>query len=233
MTSVGFDTIVINNRYSDNTDLRRLFDFFLPMGIVNFIFPYRFDLSVDNITLSSERLKNFTRLAQNVAPRGVHVKAAHALCFIDGVSQNRSLEKFCLSKKKHSEFFVLPLFSDPSDNRFATELNRLLYRRSIFPIFNSFDSIVKTAPRGFCSKLLCSNSAGFVLDINFLFDLENTEILNLIVKNSVQILPSISHGLENYVGIQETLKYFIQQFGKNNYYKLCSQINKCSNTVGF
>ncbi len=233
MTSLGFDTLVINNKLIDETDLINLFEIFAPLDIRNFVFLYELDLATDNITFQLDKSKEIKKRILNISPRGTHIKTAHSISFAYGLSQNPVCSRFRISRKSHATFISIPMFPDVSSNKFAIELNRILYRKNIFPIFNSFESIIKTSPCTFYSKLLSLSNAGFVFDINYLVDPTSKDIVNLILDRNIHILPSISCDISNYIGISKQSQYFLELVGKKDYYSLCSQINKTSLLLGF
>ena len=233
MISLGFDTLVINNKFINNTDLVDLFEIFTPLGIKNFVFLYEIDLASDNITFHLDKSKEIKKYILNVSPRGTRIKVAQSISFAYGLMQNPYCGRLNVSRKTHATFISIPMFPDVTNNMFATELNQMLYRKNIFPIFNSFESIEKTSPNTFYSKLLQSANAGFVFDINHLFDSNNKNLVKLVCDYSTHILPSISYDIVNYIGIAKQAQYFIGLVGKKDYFRLCSLINKTSRLIGF
>lgn len=233
MNTLGFDTVVVNVKLYSKDDIQRMFEIFIPAGINNFIFVCDFNTVADNLTFKLESAKKFKNEISVLAPRGVHIKTAQAALFEYGISQNPYCRKISVSRKDQATFISLPIFPDLLDNRFATEINKLLYGKKMFPIFSNFDSITKTAPNSFTSKLISTNHAGFVYDINFLTDTSNINVCKSIVNHGTSILPSISHDIGNYVGILNASEHLLEALGKTAYYRLCSSINKCSAIIGF
>ena len=233
MTLLGFDTIIVNNKFTHVSDFKDLFDFFTPLGIKNFAFLNEFDFVSDNLTFRLNESNELKKLLTDISPRGARIKTSRSISFADGMSQNSNISKLCISRKNHASFISLPIFPDTSNNGFAIELNRLIYRKNIFPVFNSFDLIIKTAPTTFCDKLLALKNVGFALDINFLLDTNNSKYLEIILDNNTHVLPSVSHDVSSYIGIVKQSESFCDILGKKNYYKLCSQINKTSSLIGF
>lgn len=230
MLSLGFDTLIINP--SAQTELSQLFDIFYPIGIKNFIFVRDVDLINDNLTFTFESLKDFKNHISSVSPRGAKIKIACCTSFAEGIYQNPDLKKLSVSRDIHSTLVTLPIFSSFSDNAFATELNKLLYRSKIFPIFNLFERSIKTSSPDFYSKLLTINRAAFAIDINFLTDPANRLILNNISLNHTHIIPSISCDITNYVSTANNFQGLLNALGKGNYYRFCSQLNKSSALLG-
>jgi hypothetical protein len=57
-------------------------------------------------------------------------------------------------------------------------------------------------------------------------------LASFITYNKVQLLPSISHDPSCYAGIINSAQHYVDTYGKQAYYKLCSQINKCASNLG-
>jgi hypothetical protein len=234
MTPIGFDTIIIDNRYTSSQSVAELIDIFLPLDIRNFIFLFAFDYSCDSVALQVDKMRKFKQRIDNCIPRGVHIKTRHTLNFDNNLVIGSDLLKLCFSKTSHQSplFVSLPMFPNLSDNDFATALNRLLYRSGVYPVFNSFENITQTTSADFFEKLVKTNSCGFTFDINYLFNPSNSDLQNKIITNNVPVLPSISHDPSSYAGIAQTVQYYAEICGKTSYYKLCSQINNSYKKIG-
>jgi hypothetical protein len=228
--SLGFDTLIINP--SAQTELSQLFDIFYPLGIKNFIFIRDVDLINDNLTFTFESLKDLKNQISSVSPRGAKIKTACCTSFAQGLSQNPDLKKLSVSRNACATLVSLPMFPSFSDTAFATELNKLLYRSKIFPIFNLFERSIKTSSSDFYSKLLSVSRVAFAIDINFLTDPQNSPILVDILSSHAHVIPCISSDVANYVSAGKNFQELLNSLGKSNYYRLCSQINKASSLLG-
>lgn len=229
--SIGFDTLIINNRFYSEDDLSKLFELFVPLGIKNFVFLFEFDLANTNLLRVNNKISLLNELLSRITPRGVHSAVKLELIFDNGASSNSDLSRLYSSRSKRSLFVALPMFPNTDDNGFATELNRLIYRSGSFPIFTSFQNITETAPTDFTARLL-STPSGFGFDLNYLLRTDRQKLTRTLIANNALILPIVSHELANYVGIVNEISYFKETYGKNEYYKLCSQINRCSIKAG-
>ena len=229
--SIGFDTLIINNRFYSEDDLSELFELFVPLGIKKFVFLFEFDLANTNLLRVNNKISLLNELLSRITPRGVHSAVKLELIFDNGASSNSDISKLYASRSKRSLFVALPMFPNTDDNGFATDLNRLIYRSGSFPIFTSFQNITETAPTDFTARLL-STPSGFGFDLNYLLRTDRKELVSTLINNNSLVLPMISHELANYVGIVNEISYFKETYGKNEYYKLCSQINRCSIKAG-
>ncbi len=230
--SIGFDTLIVNNRSYAEDDLSELFELFVPLGIKNFVFLFEFDLANTSFLRVNKKISLLEERLSMITPRGIHSSVKLELIFDSGAPFNSDLSKLYASRSKHSLFVALPIFPRTDDNVFATDLNRLLYRSSSFPIFTSFQNITETAPAEFVSRLTATD-AGFGFDLNYLLRTDRPELTKSLISNNALILPMISHQPANYVGIMNEISYFKEIYGKSEYYTLCSQINRCSSKAGF
>ena len=233
MFSLGFDTLIIDNLHYSDDELSKLFELFVPLDVVNFVFIHDFDFRSDNLTLSLNKFRSYAKHLSSISPRNVHVKVCANLPLIDDAVDNPALRRLRASNKHNSIFVSIPLFQESSDNHFAANLNKLLYRKNLFPIFTSYDNRLKTASGELDYKLLCVKNCAFAFDINYLLSSENSEIHNLLISKSIHFLPSISRDLGNYVGVIKYAEHLMSVIGKSNYYKLCSLINKTATHLGF
>ena len=229
--SIGFDTLIVNNRFYAEDDLSKLFELFVPLGIKNFVFLFEFDLANTNLLRVNKKITLLEDLLSRITPRGIHTTVKPELIFDSGVSSNSDISKLYASRSKKSLFVALPIFPPIDDNGFATDLNRLIYRSSSFPIFTSFHNIVETAPEDFTTRLL-STPSGFGFDINYLLRTDRKDLTSMLINNTSLVLPMISHELANYVGIVNEVSHFKETYGKTEYYKLCSLINRCASKAG-
>lgn len=232
IASLGFDSIIVNNNRFDDENLSRLYEVFVPCGIKNFIFLFDFNISINSISLTFEKIKNFKNHLSNLSPRGIHNKVFCNLIFDKGSSFNPYLNRLFAVKKNKSVFISLPLFTDLNYESIAQDLNNLVYRLKSFSILSNFDMVVETSSFEFSQKLLGVPNIGTCLDINYLFDPQKLEIANSLIKSKALFIPSVSRDILNYVGIMNEADFFLEMIGKKNYYTLCSHILKCSSKIG-
>ena len=232
--SLGFDTLIVDNRQYSDDDLFSLFELFASFDVKKFIFLCRFDFTYDSFTVAADKISRFTRRLESVAsnlPTGIRYAVKYELQIDKGVSENPELHKLCASRSKRSIFVSLPMFLHTADNNYATDINRLLYRSELFPIFTSAHNFLETAPDDFASRFL-STGAGFAFDINYLLRADAPKLIENIISKNILISPMISRDIPNYIGIESQVSYFRDIFGKNTYYKLCTQINRCLTRAG-
>ena len=232
MYSLGFDTLIINSHHYDDESIDRLVEIFSPLDVRHFVFLHDFDPLVDPLALSVDSARSFQSRVSARLPRGLHAKAFFTLKFTKDIVITPEILRLCISRSDNSLFVSLPMFPNTNDNDFAVSLNRLIYRSKIRPVFSSFESVRDTAERSFSDRLLTINSCSFAFDINYLFKPQNHDLASFITYNNVQILPCISHDPSCYAGIINSAQHYVDTYGKQAYYKLCSQINKCASNLG-
>ena len=228
LTSLGFDTIVINNRQYDDDSLCLVFDLFSGCGIRNFIFLSDFDFENDSFGIERDKIIIFKNKLSSLTDRKINFKVFFNLYVSSGFSFNKDVKRFYSVKKNRSLFAQLPLFTDLGFDLIAHDVNNLIYRQKSFPVFSSFDTVINTASEDFCKKLMNNKNMGLGFDINYIFDPSNLQLFSEILNSKTLILPMISHDISNYVGISKSAEYFMEIYGIKNYYKMCSLINKCA-----
>lgn len=228
---LDFDTLIVNNREYSQKDIALLFEVLVPLGVRNFVFLRTFDLSADSVAIETDVMRNFKKSLDDISSRGIKSKVCFEMLFDVGASQNPNLPRLRVSRKRNAVFVSLPIFPNTDDNVFSYELNRLLYRSDVFPVFTCFDKIIQTAPWEFCEKLLQTRKAGFSFDLNAILCSKDRRLLNHIINSNTYIIPSISHNIGNYAGIDKQAQKFMENYGKSNYYRLCSQFRKCAERI--
>ena len=232
LPSLGFDTVIVRNRAHDADSLSALFELLYPCGIRNFIFLADIDLATDALSLMDTRVKNFYSHLKSVTPRGVHVKIFYNLILDRGAAFNKDIKRLYADKKHSALFVTLPIMLDSNYDAIANDVNQLLYRRKVFPIFTDFNMTLETSSYDFCLKLVNDVKAGFGIDVNYLFDPKNIKLAESLLRSGAKFIPTISHELSDYVGIMNEADFFMEKIGKNSYYRLCSLITGCSVRVG-
>ena len=74
LTSLGFDTIVVNNRQYDDDDLCLLFDLFCACGIKNFIFLSDFNFENDSFSIERDKIISFKNKVSSVTNHKINSK---------------------------------------------------------------------------------------------------------------------------------------------------------------
>ena len=226
MTSLCFDTLLVNNYFYDDEDLNSLFGVFAPHDVKNFIFLSDFDFNLHTLSLKNERNKNIQANINNIAPRGIHAKLYHNLHLDQNATLNKDIRRLIAVKKHGTIFVTLPFLNTENYNDFAYDINRLLYGSKLCPVFLDFDKFIRFSDDDISSKLLQNQNAIFAFDINYLFSPENISIVKNILLSRALIIPTVSNHISEYVATEKNINFFIDKIGKKNYALLSAQIRK-------
>ena len=231
--SLGFDTLLISYDRLHFSAFKDLVEYFFELGIKDFIFIFDYIPTLDSISLFSRKFANLKSYCSDFRFRGMKIKCAFNLNICQGAAFNDSISRIFANKNNKTIFLSLPIFTDTVYDSFARDINHLLYKEHAFPIFTFFDANIETSGRDFCKKFILNSNIGISLDINYIFSPKNHDIVSEILKSNCFILPSVSAEISNYAGVAASIEYFLDSCGKNNYFKLCSLINRCSDKVVF
>ena len=227
LSSLGFDTIIIHTDrfYSDiNQSLKYLYD----IGIKNFLFVFDYDPLSDSIAILKDKMNTFKSLYSKTTSLRVKIKCALNLHISQGAGFNDSVKQLYCSKNSNTLLISLPLFTNDNYEPIALDINHLLYKKSSFLFFTSFDKIVESSSIEFCSKFINNSRIGLSIDLNYLFNPQKELLYHQILNSGCLIIPSISQDIGNYVGALSAADFSINKYGKKEYYRICSQINKAS-----
>lgn len=232
LTSLGFDTLVVHaDRFY--SDIHQALDAFYALGIKNFLFVFDYDPLYDSISIIKSKLNNFKILCANTSSHRIKLKCALNLHISQGAAFNDSLTRLYCKKSSKTLLVSLPLFTNSNYDPIALDINHLLYKKSVFPIFTSFEKIVESSSIEFCSKFINNSKIAISIDLNYLFNPQKEEIYTKILHSNSLILPSISKDMATYAGILSLAEFDIKKYGKKSYYGICSQINKASSKLLF
>lgn len=232
MTSLGFDTVLVNNRIYDDDGILQLFNTLSVYDVRNFIFLSDFDITVNSFSLESEKIKGFKAFLSKLAPRGIHTYVYYNTFFDKGLVHNKDFNRLYALKKKSSLFINMPLLSKAVYEELAADINYMLYRKNAHPLCTGFDMNLETSDSSVCEHLLSCKGFSFGFELNYIFSKDKRSFLDEIVKNKTFFIPTITRPIVEYTDIlhnaEETLKYI----GKRDYYQICASINRCASMFG-
>ena len=225
LTSLGFDTVAIHiDRF--NSDIDDTIEFFYNIGIKNFLFVFDYNPLCDAVAVFKYRMKQFKNIHTKGSLIRIKIKCVFNLHISQGAGFNASINQLYAAKNPNTLLVSLPLFTDNNYAPIALDINNLLYKRSVFLIFSSFEKIVESSSIEFCSKFINNPKIGILADLNYLFNTEKEIIFNKLLETRSFIIPSISQEFANYAGALAASEFAINKYGKKAYYNICSQINK-------
>ena len=232
LTSLGFDTLIIHtNRFYSNLD--QTLEYFYNLGIKNFLFLFDYDPLSDSISITKSKMTEFKNNLAKTSPRRIKIKSAINLHISKGAAFNDSLDQLYYNKSSKAIFLSLPLFIADNYEPISLDINHILYKKSAFPIFTSFEEIVESSSIDFCSKFISNPKICLSIDLNYLLNPNKEIVFNKILNDNSYILPSISYNIANYAGILSATDFAIEKYGKKAYFNICSQINRTSTKIAF
>ena len=235
LSSLGFDTILVNNfDYSDES-LSKLFAIFYPCGVKNFVFLSEFELSSDSFSLQREKIKQFKSRLKRLAPRFVHCEIFYDLTIDQGSAFNPEIKRLYASKRNSSIICSLPIMLDSRYDSIAKDVNRLLYRLKAFPVFSNFDTVLSTSNLNFCFKLVKDVNAAYAIDVHHIFDADKFPMISTFLKYNARIIPKVSKDIDCYDSdiILSSAELLMSKIGKNSYYRFCSNCTRGAAKIGF
>jgi hypothetical protein len=226
LTSLGFDTLAIHvNRYNSSFD--ETLNFFYELGIKNFLFIFDYDPLNDSIAIIKSKMNELKNTYKKRSFR-INIKSAINLHISQGAGFHENINQIYCNKKSNSLLVSLPLFIKDNYEPISLDINNLLYKKSTFLYFTSFEQIIESSNLEFCSKFINNPRIGLLIDANYLLNPQKHIIFNKILNSNTLILPCISKDISYYAGILASTNFAIEKYGKKDYFKLCSQINKAS-----
>lgn len=232
MTSLGFDTVLVNNRIYDEDSILQLFNTLSVHDVRNFIFLSDFDITVNSFSLEFEKIKSFKAFLSKLAPRGVHTYVYYNTFFDKGLVHNKDFNRLYALKKKSSLFINMPLLSKAVYEELAADINYMLYRKSARPLCTGFDLNLETSDMSVCEHLLACKGLSFGFELNYIFSKDKRPLLAEIVKNKTFFIPTITRPVIEYKDIIHSAEEVLNDIGKRDYYQLCASINRCASTFG-
>ena len=225
--SLGFDTIAIHiDRFHSSID-QALIDFY-NVGIKNFIFIFDYDPLCDSIAILKDKMNSIKKIYSKTPSIHIKIKCALNLHISQGAGFNNSVSQLYCNSSSKALLVALPLFTNDNYEPIALDINHLLYKKSSFLFLTHFDKIVESSSIDFCSKFINNSRIGLTVDLNYLLNPQKDKLFNLFLTSNSLIIPTISQNMANYAGILPSADFALNKYGKKEYYKLCSQINKAS-----
>jgi hypothetical protein len=222
MAYLDFDTILIDNQCFEETDLVDTFSFFSKLGVKHFIFTYEMDFDRVTISRSVQKAKQLNRRIQSLLPRGCRAYTVVRPLLIQGLAFHPELWRLCLSGTNFL-FLSLPLFV--GDNWVPSDLNFLLYKQKINPVFTSFERNLFTNSKDLLGRISHISTAVYAMDAMFLTSADGFSVAQGMLQGQVRLLPCLSKHLSEYAGIQKSYERLLNGTSRDAYLTLCKGFN--------
>ena len=201
---LNFDVAIICSNDFSEVKLRETFDFFVPLGIKNFIFLYDFDF---DLKIPSDEIKKIKLIRDRISfikPKGISVKCYFNFVFSSELNDNLYIRS--MTSKVKPLFVQLPAFYQ--DYAISATLNNLLYKQKKLPIFTGFEKSLVTSPTQYINELVFKATAGvFALDFNFLTSTSDIsqKLIYKAMRNNIPLVICFSNDLSDYAGFEKVL----------------------------
>ena len=219
MAYLDFDTILIDNQLFDETILLATFQFFSELGIRHFIFTYELDCDRMTIPAALSKLKHVQSRLKRCKTRGSRFYLALRPILTEGLVTHKQFKRLAFGQSSDCLFLSLPLFV--GDEWVASDLNYLLYKQKLNPVFTSFERNLQTNSKELVNSISHISSAVYALDAMLLTSNEGFAIAQDLIKNGCRILPCVSKHLSEYAGIQKSYAHLMDHVPSVDYFNLC------------
>ena len=227
MPLLDFTSLVISNDDYSLNSLRENVEFFHDIGIKKFIVTYSYNPSSDSNRTLYNGIRAIKENISTIRPRGAKIKLAVNVYLSSGASYNPMLKK--LSFENSDKIFVqLPLFVDNA--WLPQELNFLLYKQKLTPVFTSFEKNLISCDYEFASQLYKIQKSVFCLDLNYITSVNADGRVRQAMGRNTVILPSITDYVHSYYPIVSRFQILRERFGDKTYLRFCKYINDVSNS---
>jgi hypothetical protein len=220
-----FNTLVIANFEDIPYKIQRTLDKFNKAGITRFVILFPVNIRTTSYSKILSDLRNFRNTVLPYRPRGAKLIVYPSVYVEKGTLENPILKKLTIDGNR--VFLRLPDYVDswwlPSD------INYLLYKQKLRPIFVSFEENLLNCAYEFGDKLYKTQYSQFCIDINYLttFRVKQRTRVDKAIKRGAPMIPCISKPHPEYDTEQQyRFERLKNRLGNLDYYKLCMSLNE-------
>ncbi|MBE6576669.1 MAG: hypothetical protein E7653_00850 [Ruminococcaceae bacterium] len=221
MSFLDFNSLIISNNDTDRSSLSNTLTYFKDLGIRRFIVTCGVDPAIDTYSSMLSDIRALRAAAMDARPRAVSLLVVPCVHLSCGVLRNPILKK--LSYNGTHIFVQAPLFVD--DKWLPSDINYLLYKQNLKPIFVSFERNLLTSDYEFGNKLYKTQSSRFCLDLNFLTGADGRRRVEQAIFRNIPVIPCVSGRFENYESQIRRFEILKTRLGASNYYRLSRTLN--------
>ena len=226
MPLLDFDTLVICNQSYDIKLLKKTTQYFKELGIKNFIVTHNINLASYSLSYIDSTFKEAKAFLKSATPSNCKLCVTPNVPVLEGYMHNTILKRltFKFSRTKTNRIF-LEAPTDIDDWWLMQDLNYLIYKQRLVPVFVSVERNLKSYKIQYFNKFLSTRTAVFCIDINTLISKSFTVILQKCVRKNIPIVPCISPKPHLYKDIIERFAKLREMLGDEQYLKLCKHFN--------
>ncbi len=224
---LNFDYLIISDQTFNIQSIRQTVDFFVALGIRRFIFLMDFDLTRYPVSWIVPKIRKLRVLLNSIRPRGIAFYVCADVLLSEEILYNHELYRLRVSPHSNLLFLKYPLFSNATrDTQLDCDINYLLYKQHLNPIFTSFEQNIKTNDSKRIAHALHVKSYRFCIDLNFLTSVDGVQFLEALSPAYPVIYPYISNSLSDYAGIEKAFSYLSAHLATSSFIQLFRTIQQ-------
>ncbi len=222
MPLLDFNSLVICNEDGSYKSLSDTLLYFSELGIKNFIVTQSFDL---NVSSQSKIISDCKMIKETIAaarPRGVRVHFVPTIFLSPKLLKNPFIKRLKI-RNSNTVFIQAPFFVN--DHWIHSDLNYLLYRQKLRPVFTRFEKNLISCTPKFATSLFKTQKAAYCIDLNFFVSQKYEFRLHQAVTFESPIIPCVSNNLCMYGDMYNRFAAMRECIGDLAYFKICKHIN--------
>ena len=154
MALLDFDYLLVSMRPFSKDAVRSTVDLFYERGIRKFVFLMDFDFNLISAPRILDRIKQIKSELNSIRPYAASFILAPNLTMCEDMLLNPDIARLRVA---HSRFLFLQLPCFIDESWIQADLNHLLFKQNIGPIFTSFEANLKTNPSTMIDRCISSN----------------------------------------------------------------------------
>lgn len=223
MSIFDFSGLIISNGdYTSNTisdTVSRLYDF----DVRKVLYTFDADLSGKSIALNFSDKIAFDRLINTFKCRGMLIATSFNILTDNGILQTTNLSKLSI---KSSGYLPVTLPLAGAQAWFDRDINYLLYKQKLKPLFLNFGKAVITYPNNFIEHITDVPGAVFSFDVMSVFNKDFDRIIHRILSKNGYIVFELAEPIYNYTKFDTIFADYKVLFDRNDYTKLIISSSK-------
>ena len=221
MALLDFDYLLVLMHPFSKDSAKSTVDFFSQNGIRKFVFLVDVDLNLHSASWILDRIKQIKNELHSIRPYATSFYFAANVSMSKDVLFHPDIDRLRIG---HSRFLFLQLPCFIDEGWIQSDLNHLLFKKNIGPIFTSFDMNLKSNPPSMTASCLSSNFYRVALDLNYMASPQGIASIKKILANEVPLFPIVSCEQSNYVGIMRRFEWLHTEIGDVYYHRFCRNL---------
>ncbi len=222
MPLLDFNSLVICNEDFNIASLSHALTYFRSCGIKNFIVSRGVDLRDNSPHYIKTSLAETKQAISNIKVRGAKIRFIPHIHIHEGTAYDYFTPHL---KAWGSDLIFLQIPLLPEARWLDPEMNFLLYKLKLRPVFVNYEWTLLPDKNTVTSKLFKSPNVDFCFDINYILSEDYEARIHQAMTYGSTLIPCISNKFESYENLFERFHQFRERVGDITYLKLCRHIN--------